>query len=474
MPKTRFVRCSSLLNRDAVSREVIDGVEHITITSFTMPDDVVMNGVLYPALEIHNSFEGLNRTLAPIGHPVDGDGNFLSAADPAAIANFYAGAFNDKAERVGARIKIDKTINVAEAKKSDRGKRLLDRIKDLETNDEAEPIHTSTGIFLELETLENIQTNESGQEFGAIAHNLVFDHDAILLDDVGAAQPSDGVGMAVNRDGDKVETESINLDLTPFPDLGRFPDQGPQVDDTPVPRTGPSMFTLMEQLRDQGKEAVSNEWLIVADMLDGTVIYQTERGYFESAFFIDENDRAQLAGIPLRVERTLTYQPKSNSSKGQSTMRDRILNKLKESGVDTENLSDDEIFEAYNTLMDPARAESDDKEDPASSDAANDNEGIEIDAVIANAVEKAIAPMSQKIDTMESAFRANADEEKGNIVTALVNSGRYPDMKEDDLKALPIERLRELAISLGSGYGLPPVANSDGSDSNIINLAMPE
>ncbi len=155
-------------------------------------------------------------------------------------------------------------------------------------------------------------------------------------------------------------------------------------------------------------------------------------------------------------------------------MRDRILNKLKESGVDTENLSDDEIFEAYNTLMDPARAESDDKEDPASSDAANDNEGIEIDAVIANAVEKAIAPMSQKIDTMESAFRANADEEKGNIVTALVNSGRYPDMKEDDLKALPIERLRELAISLGSGYGLPPVANSDGNDSNIINLAMPE
>ena len=70
-----MVQCASLVNKDAVRREVINGIEHIVISSFTLPDDIVMNGGLYPAEEIANSFASLERTLAPIEHPSDSQQN---------------------------------------------------------------------------------------------------------------------------------------------------------------------------------------------------------------------------------------------------------------------------------------------------------------------------------------------------------------------------------------------------------------
>jgi len=211
--KKKLVMCSSLVNRDAVKREVKDGVEHIIVSSYTLPDDVVMNGGLYPAEETEKSFQTLERTLAPVEHPTDGDGNFISASDPHAIHNFHAGAFNVNVKRDGGRVHIEKHINVQEALKSERGKRLLDRINELETNENPRPIHTSTGIFLEIEPLDQPVANAEGQEYSWIARNMCFDHDAILLDSVGAAQPHQGVGMAVNSEGEKIDIEyHLNAD----------------------------------------------------------------------------------------------------------------------------------------------------------------------------------------------------------------------------------------------------------------------
>lgn len=145
--KRVMVQCRTLINRDAVKRTSIDGVEHIIVSSATLPDDIVMNGGLYPADEIAKGFETLELTLAPVEHPTDSDGNFISASDPRAIHGFHAGAFNMNVHREDGRVHIDKYINVAEALKTDRGKRLLDRIDELETNDKARPIHTSVGVF---------------------------------------------------------------------------------------------------------------------------------------------------------------------------------------------------------------------------------------------------------------------------------------------------------------------------------------
>jgi len=209
--KRILMRCASAVKKDAVKREVIDGQEHIIISSFTMPDNIVMNGVLYPALEIEKSFQSLERTLAPIGHPSTEDGGFLSASDPAAINNFYAGAYNDNVQQVNGRVSLDKVINVNEASKTERGRQLLERVEEIESNDNARPIHTSTGVFLEIDHVENSSTfngAETNAEYSLIAKNLVFDHDAILLNEIGAAQPHQGVGMAVNSG---LEIHNYNL-----------------------------------------------------------------------------------------------------------------------------------------------------------------------------------------------------------------------------------------------------------------------
>src|SRR5690606_39194565 len=67
----RLVRVNvrSVANTAAIRREKRNGRDVIIVPSATLPDNVVMNGILYPAEEIAKSFKGLERTPAPLGHP---------------------------------------------------------------------------------------------------------------------------------------------------------------------------------------------------------------------------------------------------------------------------------------------------------------------------------------------------------------------------------------------------------------------
>ena len=196
--KKKLVFCSSKVNASNIKRESRDGVEHIIITSYTLPPDIVMNRGLYPAEEVTKSFATLERTLAPIEHP-EVNGQFISAADPFAINNFYGGAWNEDVEQMeDGRIKINKVVNVQKALDSDKGKRLLDRVNAMEDGSDNRPMHTSVGVYLEIDPLGEAKTNAAGDEYDWIARNMFFDHDAILLDSVGAATPSKGVGIGVN------------------------------------------------------------------------------------------------------------------------------------------------------------------------------------------------------------------------------------------------------------------------------------
>lgn len=207
--KKLFVNVNMAVNKEMIRRETRNGAEFIIINSATLPDNVVMNGGLYPADEIEAGFKSLEGTLAPLGHPVDADGNLLSATNADAIDNFYVGARNENVRRENGRVWMDKAINVLVARKSDKGQRLLDRIEAGESGAGA-PIHTSTGLLLSREDAEGVS---NGKEYKWIARNMQFDHDAILLDEPGAATPDDGVGMAVNAAGEQVEM--VNMTLEP-------------------------------------------------------------------------------------------------------------------------------------------------------------------------------------------------------------------------------------------------------------------
>lgn len=188
------VRCNAA---GAIRREKMNGRDVVIVPSFTLKSGIVMNGIKYEHDEIEKSYKGLERTPAPLGHPTV-NGKFVSASDPEGINIGYIGAFNANVRREGDRIAIDKVIDVEVANRSEGGKAVLAAIE------AQKPIHTSTGLLCNLEAVENAK----GHKY--LAKNIVWDHDAILLNEEGAATPEDGTGIFVNSAGETQEIEVIN------------------------------------------------------------------------------------------------------------------------------------------------------------------------------------------------------------------------------------------------------------------------
>lgn len=434
-PSRVMVQCRTLVNRDAVRRQSIDGVEHIIVSSSTLPDDIVMNGGMYPADEIANSFETLELTLAPIEHPVISN-QFISANDPRAIHDFHAGAFNMNVRREGGRVHIDKFINVAEAMKTDRGKRLLDRIDELENNSNPRPIHTSVGVFVTVDELDEPQTNAHGDEFTWVARDMVFDHDAILLDSVGAAQPHQGVGVAVNRQGQEARVDTFEL-------------SGDQ-----------SMSGLHESVQDAlERSAFDSNW--IEELFSDRVIFRSGDQLFEVPFVIDEQDLVTIVGIPLPVERNVTFTPKTNHSEGDP-MKDLILNKLKKAGVETDGLSDEQLFEAYNQLQ---ANQSEGDNDSASDDTTG----------IAEVVANAVAPLVEQITGLQAKLNSADDAELISIADIVGNSDKFPGLDVEGAKKLGIDTLKSMAANCAPAFGVSPVVNNNAvGDAHKAPAEMPK
>jgi hypothetical protein len=194
------VNVRSVANVAKVRKEKRNGRDVLIVPSATLPDNVVMNGIRYQADEIAKSFATLNKTPAPFGHPRI-NGKFVSARDPEGINLGWIGAHNENARQEGGRVLLDKVIDVEVANRTEQGKAVLAAIE------AGEPVHTSTGLLCELEPVED------DEGIRANARNIFFDHDAILLNEEGAATPEQGVGMLVNAKGEQEEIEVINSSL---------------------------------------------------------------------------------------------------------------------------------------------------------------------------------------------------------------------------------------------------------------------
>lgn len=189
------INIRSVANSKAAKTIRRNGRDLMIVPSATLPDDVVMNGIKYPADEIEKSFHTLERAPAPLGHPMV-NGAFVSARDPEGINIGWIGAWNENVRREGGRVFLDKVIDVEVANRTEGGKRLLEAINS------GKPIHTSTGLLADL-----METGEDEPKYAVC--NMFFDHDAILLDEEGAATPDQGVGMLVN--GKQIEVINSSL-----------------------------------------------------------------------------------------------------------------------------------------------------------------------------------------------------------------------------------------------------------------------
>lgn len=197
MLKPTRVHVTRVLNTKAAKKTKRNGRDVIIVPSATMPDDIIMNRIKYPAAEIKKSFTTLNQSPAPLNHPMIG-GKFVSARSPEGLNIGWVGAWNENVRQENGKVYLDKVIDVEVANRSDEGKRVLEAIE------KGKPIHTSTGLVAHVEQVKDQKDHD------LIAHDIEFDHDAILLDFAGAATPEQGVGIFVNASGEAQDVEVVN------------------------------------------------------------------------------------------------------------------------------------------------------------------------------------------------------------------------------------------------------------------------
>ena len=298
---------------------------------------------------------------------------------------------------------------------------MLERITELETNEDARPVHTSVGVFLTVEQLDTPKTNADGDEYSLIAREMAFDHDAILLDSVGAATPEQGVGLAVNTDGLEFHVELATND---------------EVLDQPKPNP----ILSHEELRDALHVKLNTPPLTadyVVRVFDEEVIYSLADEYFSVPYAV-QGDQVTILGIPLPVAENVEFIPKTNHE--GDDMKEAIANALKDAGVEVDGLNDEQILEAYNAHIQNNAAEND----------GADNAG-DIAAVVANALK----PITERLVELGDKIEKRDNDEVSDLAALVGNSSVYPGIDAETAKGLGVEKLRELAANCKPAIGIP-------------------
>ncbi|WP_341857297.1 DUF2213 domain-containing protein [Escherichia coli] len=444
---------SLAINASNISTTTINGQEHYVIRgAVPIVDDIVMNGGLYPAEEINNSYQTMERKLMPIGHPMV-NGKYVSANDPQAVNDYYAGAWAQNVSKASDKVVMDVYVNKAVAEAKPDGKRLIQRLDDMITGNNAEPIHVSTGLLLNKEQ----KAGESkGKKHYWVAHNMQFDHIAILLDEPGTGTPEEGVGMFVNADGQEGEVETASLI-----DAANSLKDGllNKVKFFFAHNSDASFDEIYQMLREAIRApSGSDVYRYVVTVWPDKFIYEEGRHLFQQKYLIDDN-AVTLVGEPIEVVRKPTeYEVKTNGE--QNPMKQKMIAALNAAGVTTEGLTDDQVWDAYNQQMQKKAGGGDPAGTPMNAEA------------ITAAVNMAIGPLTDKISHLETQLQANAEKDTAEKRQAV--KAKFPFMTEAAINSLAPEALNDMFSQCQTSTGLNPAFQGNGAQSEILTMEAPE
>ena len=444
---------SLAINASNISTTTINGQEHYVIRgAVPIVDDIVMNGGLYPAEEINNSYQTMEGKLMPHPHPMV-DGKYVSANDPRAINTYHVGAWAQNVSKSGDQVVMDVYINKAVAETKPDGKRLINRLDEMIAGTNTDPIHLSTGL---LTNKEKKAGESKGKKHSWIARNMRFDHIAILLDEPGAGTPEEGVGMFVNADGQEGEVETASLI-----DAANSLKDGllNKVKFFLTHNSDASFDEIYQMLREAIRApSGSDVYRYVVTVWPDKFIYEEGNKLFQQKYLIDDNAVA-LVGEPLEVVRKPTeYEVKTNGE--TNPMKEKMIAALNAAGVKTEGLTDDQVWDAYNQQM----KKKDGGGDPGQAQ-------INSDAITA-AVNLALKPLTDEISTLKSQLQANAESELKTKRDAV--KAKFSFMTEAAINSLAGDALNDLYSQCQTSTGLNPAFQGNGAQSEILNMEAPE
>lgn len=411
-----LVNISTLVANSEIRTEVVEGVEFTVLPSKTLPPEIVMNGILYPAEEVEATINTLDGSPVTMSHPVIA-GKFADAYLPLAQAKFgILGAHNKvRGKAADGSWLIDKYIPTEQLANSANGKKLAEAIKS------KQPIHTSTGVYLT--KIPEIGTNAAGQDYKSRAKIDRFNHDAILLNEVGAATPEQGVGLFVNEAGEKEETEVMYVNLS-------------SGDDFSMSSNGMRM-KLQEAAQKQFAD--DDEWLYVEDFNETKAIICHKQKQFAVEYkmvgdeieFIGELKKVESAGFKFTevigriVDKVISVVKSEPSDESQTVNKNREGNEVDETKV--------------NEMI-------------ANALAAQEAKSAE---VIKQAIDGAVAA------ALAANAQTQAEAEKAQLVEQVVNAKLLP---EDAAKECGIAALK--AMLEGNSQGQPAMGLRRGVASN--------
>lgn len=444
---------SLAINASNISTTTINGQEHYVIRgAVPIVDDIVMNGGLYPAEEINNSYLTMERKLMPLGHPMV-NGKYVSANDPQAVNDYYAGAWAQNVSKAGDKTVNDVYVNKAVAETKPDGKRLIARLDEMIAGANSEPIHLSTGLLLNKEQ----KAGESkGKKYSWVAHNMQFDHIAILLDEPGAGTPEEGVGMFVNADGQEGEVEAASLI-----DAANSLKEGllNKVKFFFAHNSDASFDEIYQMLRDAIRApSGSDVYRYVVTVWPDKFIYEEGGKLFQQKYLIDD-EQVTLVGYSVEVVRKPTeYEVKTNGE--QNPMKEKMIAALNAAGVKTEGLTDDQVWDAYNQQALKKEGNGDSGQTQINSDA------------ITAAVNAALTPLNEKLTKLETQLQANAESSLKTKRDAV--KAKFSFMTEAAINSLTGDALNDMYSQCQTSTGLNPAFQGNGAQSEILNMEAPE
>lgn len=390
-------------------------------------DGLVMNSTLYPADQIAPAAATLNGKPAPAGHPRDDKGRVISATNGDALLNSYIGAVCKNARHEGGRTLVDVVVNEAQAKAHPDGAKLVERLDAAISGNNAEPIHVSTGLVAEMITANG---ESGGKAYTRIATDIDYDHLAILLNERGAGTPDDGVGMYLNSAGQEEEIEVVTVNTAPEDKrsaglvawLKRL--------------IGNASAELSFDAIQSGLHSLLPEGAWLREVFDRYAVWTDRDGrMWKQDYTVSSGGSLAFVGNPMEVTRRVSYEPVTTNEEADS-MKTQIVAALNAAGIKTDGLDDAQLLSAYNSL-------------------------------VTKPVEEKLTAANSKIAGFEAEITKAQNAERDTLAAELaVNSS----LTVDDLKALPLARLKELKAKAAPVV----VGNSGGAGKQADYNTLPE
>ena len=456
---------------------VIEGVTH-------MIRDSVMNRGLYTA----KAFDELAKDLmasnaripAPLSHPSDEQGNFISANDPLIMSAHNVFAFDSDWRLVGDKLVSNTYIDMKRAAENENAAWLIERINN------RLPIDRSTG--LELYIVEENGIGPDGEEYDWRVESVAnLDHSAILNpeSEPGAKNNTEAVGMFTNGNGESaVEVAELHVNAcSPNLSLPLAPadyawNEAEAVNrirkfsgSESAPSTNYRKFFMEFDAANVGDFSAYK--MPFADVIDGRPYAVPAALEAINAESVADTDRkriiANVEHYKSKMEKTMP-----NSKLAQflnwlgkkfgvnaemeynrfvvnnieynevDPMKEKILAALNAVGVKTEGLDDDALFAAYNEAMKPkAKAKcEDDMEDDVDCNAGGNGKTKEKNSEVL----EALNAITEEIKQLKAANAAAAQADIDAVAAQVANAGI---MELEDAKKLSVKSLNGLLAKSG-------------------------